>query len=477
MVFCPTAAAKHISHNPEPMAASNIPLPLACDDILVSFELSDQEHVWWRATVEEIHTLGRRGQVLATATILYESAHSYPAERVNVSFMRRNIIRPVQSVLKGDAQESSWKLHENSELVPENVDVSRTRPRMGMKRATGNAQGAAAVTSGLQETRNVMPEIVGDMNERVHQNTENMERLWDSMARRLQALERGLSELRNCDHRTFINERVKAVRVALKVNIIQEIQRPLRRSLTRRSFSTISGNVTRMGVNVSQSCDWGLFKLIARDVFESAAAPHVVFLPSYIATQHSAHDVDEAGIIFRSAWSLFHWLGIWSESEKRSLLITHTSSKQNPAMRLLGGMQWDEEDLQQPLNIFIGSSCKKTLSHTTTQGNCHRAVLHSNSAQWDPTKNGFQHDLQLGKANAGIDALDSMPIDEYDSFSMTWSADSTRSRKTARLMESVGEGVRIGELLLKVPSCGVFTNTLCEKMNAMVGRLDHSSFM
>lgn len=456
------------------MSAKNT-LPLPCDEILVSFQLNDHENVWWSAVVEDIHVLKKGSRVLATATILYESAHSYPAERVAVSFLVQNIIRPDQS-LESDAESSSWKYPSDEASGSENKNESDDDvPHTKKRKSNRIRKPAAAADSGVQVNRNAPPMQMHNMKERVQQNSENVERLWQDMSKRMQALERGLSQMRNCDHRTIIDERVKAIRVTVKVKLIEQIQRPLRLPNTRSNVARMGG-VTRNSVSVQHSCDWDLFKIVARDVFERAAAKHVIFLPSYLATQNDGHDLDKFCIVFRSAWSLLEWLGIWSECEKRSLLVTLSTSRQGPSMRLLGGMQLVTSETQRPLNLFFGGSC---ITRMPANAECedNRTVIQSPSGESDNSDNGLLDDLQVDNAQAaGLDILHIDSLNNFDTFSLTWSADSSASHKKARLIMAVGEGVRVGTLRVDAPSCGLFTNSLCAKVNSLLAIMDHSSF-
>lgn len=143
-------------------------------------------------------------------------------------------------------------------------------------------------------------------------------------------------------------------------------------------------------------------------------------------------------------------------------------------MRLLGGMQCCLEEEQRPLNIFVGGSCMRT---TPNNAECHdfRSVIQSPSQEH--SGNLFvPHDLKVDKAPAGLSVLSSEGADECDGFSLTWSADSTKSQKAARLIASVGEGIRVGTIQLRIPSCGFFTNALCTKINDIVASLSHDSF-
>lgn len=469
------------SFSREDMATSTETLPLACEEILVSFQLSDEEHVWWCATVEEIHAVRGRGKILATATVLYERAHSYPAERVNVSFMRHNIIRPDGSSLICEGEESSWKFRNEDNLMQEKDDrhvqfhqMDTTKQPVRTRRAERMGNSAAAVEENQHVTRTALPEFAQELTKKVNENAETSERLWFSLTARLQVLERGLSQMRMCDHRILIDERVKAVRVSMKLKIIEEIQRPLQRSLSRSASSNISGTLARCSLNVAHSCDWDLFKIVARDIAYSSAAQNVVFLPSYTTTQHCSHDVDESIIIFRSAWALFQWLGIGSDCEKRSLLVSLKTSKEGPVMRLLGGLQCYEDEEGRAINVFLGGSCKRTNS-TSDRCEDYRTVLQTYPANVDAGNSCHGEDLKLSKAKSGMETVGINSMEEFDTFSLTWSADSTRSQKYARLIASVGEGVRVGSLQLHIPSTGVLTNLMISKVNGMLATLDHTS--
>eukprot|EP00737_Agarophyton_chilense_P000589 gb/GEZJ01000657.1/.p4 GENE.gb/GEZJ01000657.1/~~gb/GEZJ01000657.1/.p4 ORF type:complete len:156 (-),score=15.75 gb/GEZJ01000657.1/:1036-1503(-) len=61
--------------------------------IWVCFFLEDDRLEWWRGTVERVHPLSGRSDVLATAMVMCEAAYGYQKMRCKVDFFRNGGLR------------------------------------------------------------------------------------------------------------------------------------------------------------------------------------------------------------------------------------------------------------------------------------------------------------------------------------------------------------------------------------------------
>ena len=463
-------------------------VPLPSEEILVWFSLSDGRRVQWPALVEEVEVGEGNGdlkftqKVLARATIVYEAAHGYRQERCRVLFLEGFLVRPEHASAEG-GDVTSWLFDEEPKVFGGStgagsqddwVEATMPRSRATMIRGRTRSSLPAGCKGGSDaeqfvsaRTRRRKGSLVGEGLVRLTQAHEDLEG-------RVLALERSTAAARVCTHDEMIQERVNAVRVQIKIDMLEHAQRPLRLLKKVKVETDCERVLQRSAWSCSYPCDYALFRIVARNVHESFAGtdPHtlptpagVLFFPSLYGILHPSRRMEQASIVFETAAALFEWLGITSRDDVRAMMVREHRAEAARQMCVLGGVQWDDAVVFSPFRLFIGASCTRVPPEFENAA-AKRYYVGLENVEWDDENSEFTSPVDFGEGDTGLNSRSA----DLCAFRIDWEWSGGTSRRAFSLHSMDCEGVRLGTVTVKAPCALIVGPQMCEAFSAKLSQ-------
>jgi len=285
-------------------------LPVSSEEIEVCFLLGTGE-AWWPTVVESIHVLhdtcalGSGERILATGTVVYKKAHGYIQSRSSVEFSDGKYIRTEEDV--GVRGLASWRYPNTADeedcMDIEEVPIEPQCLPSQSNDAVGSSQEGHTLSTPRSRTGAVEPSDA----------LRTGEKYISSFIRRLSAVEAQVSATRMCLHEDVIRERVAAVRVRARTDLVHELCRPLRACDKIKTEYPFASNIRRNSVTVRAAVDYQLFLYLCTETCSMVSDDMIYPSLERIATTN----VSTAVIQFKTSAAFFEWIGIRKCVQKR----------------------------------------------------------------------------------------------------------------------------------------------------------------
>lgn len=457
-------------------------VPEEAEEIEVRFQLSSGAQVWWPGTVENVRKSSEPG-VVAEAEIMYHAAHDYQAERRNVRFLGNHLLRTQTS----SWTDSTWKFpeqdaEENSSVQSEEI---QERPVKKSQRTTLSLKGVDCQADIPVRKRRSSESI----------SPRTLQRSVHTLQHRVAKLESLIDLQSKCNHAELIDERVRAFKNVMSDEVVRSastVPRPTS-AVTLAPF----GNALLQGcASHSIKCDYKMFRYIVQDLrYRFQRSSTLMFMdnahPAVGATLGA-----EQHIVFPDCCTFFNWLGMNHSMDIPKVLIEHRQNTRtgNEVLRVMGGLQWDPENFESSITLFVGRSCSSTITTgrreeaTSKQmknslffnegkddessqedhvpelyRESHPCISYDNS-QWDETNMNFVAvPTELRKA-PGVPKAEQIT----NTFSLSWEAVPPFSHRKYGHTPVEMEGVRLGYITVRYPYVLVRGIGVCSKIRSLL---------
>jgi len=347
---------------------------------------------------------------------MYEEAHGFPQTRSTCEFINGNLLIPESQ--DQDRPIASWVFREEQ-------------------------------IKSLEFDDNFVPGAEGNKNNTIRSEVSTCEMVrecQEDLLYRVATLERQVSAQTECDHLVIIKDRVKAVRVGIKVDILSLLSRPLRKPV--KIVRSMSGAVVETVVSKTYECDFTMFNYMVTDLLATVQSgkrrDDVRLEPSGFDIYHMG-SVSDASIIFRTASAFFKWIGVHGSSQLKRLLLKTQETSGCTSIRLLGGMQYNPDDSTQPLSIYPGGSCARVPD--AFEGD-KMLALHWQDSSYD-LECGLHGNSELLEVATGFNTTDRK---DMDCFFVNWKARMGNVKVKCGSGNMDLEGVRLGTMTVSLPA-------------------------
>lgn len=425
--------------------------PGETEDIEIKFILPSGTAVWWKAMVEEVHEkkrslVGARHGHSQKASIVYEAGYGYEQQRETVVF------HGGCRVQTGSCAENlaTWRYHNNQHTREKS---NRTRVLDQKKREENRCAAIGIVKTGFPHALEKRDENGAEI-QSAHGKIEG-NYMTAELVQRIGVLESKMSLISSCSNGVAIEERIAALKTRVKVDVIELLGRPIRKHVRGTNVCSHSRILERSSLYLQYDCDLKLFKYVVKSMKSANDVRNDVFvIPSLHDIEYPSMPLENVQAVFRTIHAMFRWLGIVVTGEDHDFIIKKSMNEQNQAFRILGGVQWSNDDAENPLHIFPGASCAMHgRNYETTEDE--RGTITMESMLWDDENDMFVCTPMLGTGTTGFND------DQWGllhAFAVWWEKDCDACKRAVRYHEkgtTLGyEDVVLGTLKLSIP-CAV----------------------
>ena len=154
-------------------------------------------------------------------------------------------------------------------------------------------------------------------------------------------------------------------------------------------------------------------------------------------------------MLFSSARAVLKWLGLTATKDVRRLLCRSQKMRDGVKVtRVLGGLQWNTEGVQDPIRVFVGTSCVGHRRATDEPCGTQEPVIQFESGRWDCSN---QRMAAVPAGNRAKVGTYNHARDCHSVFSLSWVwTGGYDGRAVSAHVKKTGY-VRLGKLTLNMP--------------------------
>lgn len=483
-------------------------MPRPYDKIYVKYEVDDDRHVWWPATVLRTKEYKNPSTIVGTGTLQFAALNGMKASTEDVVFLEGGIVHcndgetPWRSTAEAadagqaDVDEAEWKTKSQkkssrkkkseSEMhgraiannntqrtlvfpatkTEGDVDVERpalveTSPPQGRSRRKSTPTRKVAIAK-------------SDATNEWHTGSPAM----DNLYRRVAGLEQKASA--ECDHkelrREFVDERI----AILKTRMVEFLGRSPKGNGSKKC-SPFHSILQSTSLNVSELAAYNTFRMLVEDVSKCAELGcSIEFIPSLAGILNPVRGVHSATIVFTKASALMHWLGVRDASDVRALVVRdtatvlshypydpnhHPNHRGSDMIRIVGGLTRGGE-FRNDVRLFPGRSAFRTEQEAIADVRS----IHFDGGSWDDSNGMFATPPSLVPDVKGLKTTSDRCFEGC--FTLSWEC---KTGQTGRVLTRSGRwlgGVQLGTLQLHIPYTTIVGIATCKRVRSLLSCMD-----
>lgn len=424
-------------------------MPRPFDKIFVFFQVEDDRHEWWPATVLRTKEFDNVSTIVGTATLQFAAFQGFKETTEEVVFLQNRIVRcedgetPWRSSAEaadageGNVDEASWE-HEKTRQSPRKKRKGAPTRRFPMEQAMA---------------------IADAMDNR----TQNESSTVDSLLLRVAGLENSMSN--PCDHAEVIKAMVDERTAILKTRVIEALSRSTRQNGSKKC-SPFHGILQTASFKVSELAAYNTFRMLTEDISTWAIVDgedSIEFLPSLSGIINPARAVHTATVVFKKASALLGWLGVEATSDVRALVVRDQSNGPTEMIRVAGGMLrrgMNHDDLR----LFVG----RGLMTDENEALAGVPALRFDGGRWDSSNGLFATPPTMENEYTVLTTASDRCLEGCFKMSWTW-----KNVEGGRMLTSGSRwsgGVRLGVLQIELPFTTIVGRATCTRVRALLSQ-------
>lgn len=484
------------------------PLPLQYETIQVYFEMPGEVFMWWNTTIDHISTTADKNVRAAASITFAEGADTngnlYKAEKGSVQFLGGNRLKassnmnsfpsgsvttwkPLATGATGEVKTQFLTNHKTERTSDSDESVEYVQPqslRRKRRRLNSHVISQDSTRPRLQSELSELRVLCGSLQQQVH------------------ALQERLTAVEYNEKRNATSSNVTQLKLFLKYDVMRCVRRTHSR-ITGENAAAFHSILRRCPIQFTLRCTLSTFTDFAKDL-QQRVLHGVQYLPSSLALARATSPFKVRHIVFNDFYIFLSSLGILDIAAAKNLMVRKNFRKNLQLLQLIGGAQWDDENDERPLNIFIGHSCIRTdISHylspakkepqelqgremeeiekveevTKTdaeQGQLTTAAADSDetkttisiaNTKWSEDNGAFYCQFKQSSSNTFCNNVTYESVLDHDAFTLTW-----RPLQGLRPQQSfmMGEQEVLGNISVYIPSVVVSGADLCNTISTVL---------
>ena len=460
--------------------AINDDVPREFDKIQVFYVLDNGERVWWPTTVLHSLEYSTPGAVKGTGTVEFAAFRNNKRSVQDVQFLAGRTVNTNNGEASwrtsaeaadagdGDGDEASWERAVGKRGRAHRLDFHTTLVTDAPTDAGPgqSASDAHARTPKRRKDTTTTAPVVSRRDASASRRSSADNSGMDALMRRIAVLEE--RQANKCDHMPAYERFVEMTRVIWKARVLRALAKPMRKNTQTRSqpFGSVLFSNT---MGFEDDFAYELFSHIVADVAKLAGPGDdgcVSFVPSFNALTDPEQDIAEGHVLFSSARAVLNWLGITSSCDVRRLVCRSQTQRDGVATtRVLGGLQRNKDNLEDPVRVFVGFSCAAHRRATDVLAGEDAGAVEFASGRWDASNNKFCAVPEATRCSVGEYSHER---DCNSVFSLSWVWTGGYDGRAVSLHGKKTGYVRVGRIALKLPSVTFRGNDLCAQVDRLL---------
>jgi len=484
----------------------DLPLPVRFEKILVYFQMPGNIFMYWDTIIDDI-TITNDKTIRATASITFSAGHDalgnfYEEEKGSVQFLSGNRLKASSNMQSFESgAETSWKQaggrqdHKNTRIVKKEED-STSEDSDPTVRYIGTDAAAFKTRSSTTVGRKRKYQELVDSN-----SVDELRVLCGTLQRQVNAVQARLSAVEYQHNQKQVSQTVRQVKMYIRYDIQRCIKRP-HTKITGENDTEFHTILRRAPIQFSMACTLSDFTDLVSDL-QSRFLSGIKYLPSSAVLSTGTNPLAPKHITFNNMYTLLSCLDINDMEAAKDLLVHKTFRKDVQILQLLGGAQWDYDNDERSLHIFVGHGCDRSSVPPTVKqenvevsdvicvddvdifregnpderdteaaamtndpsasANIHCITLHNR--KWSVENGCFLSKFELGAANTGTESITYSTLMDHDAFTLSWRPLPGLRPQHLTMM---GEQVVLGKLSVYLPAVLVIGAAPCKEVNSVL---------
>ena len=466
--------------------------------------------MWWNTTIDDI-TITDDKNIRAAATITFSSGHDalgnfYKEEKGSVQFLTGNTLRAssnMQSFLSGS--ETTWKPAGGPQNNQQQHSIVKKIESQSSNYSEESDDSVRYITTtAAAGKRRRLENRTADTQQRrppINQHVDELRVSYGAMQRQLNAVQTRLSAVEYKTTEKEVTRRVLQTKMFIRYELQRNVKRP-HSKLTGENDTTFHTVLRRCPIQFSISCTLSDFTDLVNDM-QGRFIKGLQFLPSLAVLSTGTNPLAAKHVVFDHFYTMLSWLGISDMAAAKNFVVHKTFRKDIKILQLLAGMQWDYENQERPLNIFIGIGCdrctttdvvKEEDDEIVVQDACddnlnsnnqaaalaeiqntsdERPSISLESAKWNDVSGCFSSQFKRSSSKTGSTTLSYQSLMDHDAFTITWRPLPGLRPQHFTMM---GEQVVLGKLYIYLPAVLIAGAATCNEVNEILNDEEETFF-
>lgn len=315
--------------------------------------------MWWNTIIDNISSIDDK-EIRAAASITFvegcdTAGNLYKEEKGSVQFVAGNTLRAssdMNSFPPGSV--TTWKPIGGRHTKTQFLTTSKAE-----EKDDEDDDIEYIGTQSLRKRRRIETDVKETiMRPHIEKDVSELRVLCSSLQRQVYALQERLSSLEQKEKQQQISSNATQFKAFLRYDVMRCIRRNHSR-LTGENAAAFHSVLRRCPVQFTLRCTLDTFIDLVKDL-QQRHFKGVHYLPSQSLLSSSCSPFKPRYVVFNSFYTFLSWIGILDLAAAKSLLVRKTFRQNLQLLQMVGGAQWDDENNERPLHLFLGHGCIRT---------------------------------------------------------------------------------------------------------------------